>query len=99
VTGCCGGLEMAHQNAKLSVEKLRNTSESEAVKIIDQHLSGISPDQSNPLVAQIYRDELVRRSQDKATGSMLCYTRWITIMTVIMTVATVINLIIFLKKP
>ena len=32
-----------------------------------------------------YRDELVRRDQERQTDAMLRYTRWITLMTVIMT--------------
>jgi hypothetical protein len=89
---------MPEQNEKISLEKLRNTPEHELIKEIDENLASISVNQTGPLRLQVYYDELVRRNQDKATRSMLCYTKWITIMTVIMTVATVINLIIFCLK-
>ena len=41
-----------------------------------------------------YLNEITRRDQEKHTKSILRYTRWIVIMTLIMTVSTIINIII-----
>lgn len=44
-----------------------------------------------------YLAELARRDQDKQTKAMLKYTWWITLMTGIMTISTIINIIIAYK--
>jgi hypothetical protein len=41
-----------------------------------------------------YLDELARRDQSRQTEAMLSYTRWIIAMTVIVTLATIANLVI-----
>jgi len=41
-----------------------------------------------------YLEELARRDQDSHTRVMLRYTKWIMLMTVIMTISTVVNVII-----
>jgi len=45
-----------------------------------------------------YLAEIARRDQDKQTKAMLKYTWWITVMTVIMTIATIVNIIIAYKQ-
>ena len=40
---------------------------------------------------QYYLDELSRRHQEQQTKSMLRFTKWITVMTVVITVATLAN--------
>jgi len=42
-----------------------------------------------------WRDELFRRAEAAQTRTMLRLTRWITIMTGVMTAATVVNVILF----
>ena len=44
-----------------------------------------------------YRQEIFRREQERQTKAMLRYTLLITIMTVVMTVATIINVCIAFK--
>jgi len=75
-----------------SFEELRNIPEPELIKLIDQQLSDTSLTQVGVLVAQIYRDELVRRSQDKATKRMLCLTWVIAGLTTIMTIGLVVQI-------
>lgn len=41
-----------------------------------------------------YLNEIARRDQDRQTQAMLRYTQWITYMTIIMTIATILNLIV-----
>lgn len=51
---------------------------------------------------QHFLDEIARREQSKQTDAMLSYTRWITWMTVIVTLATIVNLVIaylLVRKP
>ena len=75
-----------------SFEELRNIPEPELIKLIDQQLSDTSLTQIGVLVAQIYRDELMRRSQDKATKQMLCLTWAIAGLTAIMTIGLVVQI-------
>ena len=42
-----------------------------------------------------WRNELSCRRQEQQSGGMLRLTRWITIMTGVMTVATIVNIILF----
>jgi uncharacterized membrane protein YukC len=51
---------------------------------------------------QHFLDEIARREQSKQTEAMLSYTRWITWMTVIVALATIVNLVIaylLFRKP
>ncbi len=41
-----------------------------------------------------YRAEYVRRAQDRQTQTMLRYSWWITLMTGVMTVATILNVVV-----
>jgi hypothetical protein len=43
---------------------------------------------------QHFLDEIARREQSRQTEAMLSYTRWITWMTGIVTLATIVNLVI-----
>lgn len=45
---------------------------------------------------QHYLSELARRDQDRQTKAILRYTIWIAIMTIIMTIATLLNVFVFL---
>lgn len=47
--------------------------------------------QSTMVGTQFYLEELNRRALDRQTEVMLRYTRWITIMTIIILVATIIS--------
>ncbi len=44
--------------------------------------------------APFYLDELERRKTEKLTTAMVRYTFWITVMTAVMTVATIVNVIL-----
>lgn len=60
-------------------------------KLVVEHDRVAPPFQTNP---EYYVRELSRRDQDKQTKTMMRYTYWITIMTAVMTVATIINLFV-----
>ena len=76
---------MAEQAGKITHEKLTTVTESEAIEIINYHLSSLpGPDVKSDLIARLYLDELVRRSQDKATKRMLCLTWVIAALTVVL---------------
>ena len=66
---------MSAENVKLSLEKLRNTSEPELIKEMDENLSSIPLNQTGPLRLQVYYDELVKRDRDKVDQAMLKYTQ------------------------
>ena len=83
---------MPHQNGMLTFEELRNIQEPELIQRIDGQFSDTSLTQVGVLVAQIYRDELVRRSQDKATRRMICLTWAITILTVMMFIGLIVQI-------
>ena len=42
-----------------------------------------------------WRDELFRRAEARQTRQLLRLTRWITIMTGVMTIATIVNVVLF----
>ena len=69
-----------------TLEQLRALSDDELVRGHDK----LAP--SFTAVPQHYLDELNRRYQERQTESMLRFTKWITVMTVVITSATVINL-------
>lgn len=54
--------------------------------------------QSTQVGTQHYLQELARRDQDKQTRAMLKYTKYILWMTLIMTIFTIINVIVFIKN-
>jgi len=70
-------------------------SESDIIAKIDQLLAAQISDWRIALV-QVYRDELNRRSQDRATNSMLLWTRQVRNFTIVILVATIVNVAIVL---
>lgn len=71
-----------------TVAKLRQLSDDELVRLHDAHAK-------NTVVGTAhYLGELERRHQQRATDAMLGYTRQITRLTVVITIATVVNLIL-----
>ena len=76
-------------------EEFRSMSYEDLVKGYNDNITS-QPDLRNMLSAQSYRDEIVRREQDKATQAMLVYTKEVCgftkqmkTMTVIILVATI----------
>ena len=45
-----------------------------------------------------YLEEIYRRDQEESTNNMLCFTKRIYLLTVIITIATIINISIFILK-
>jgi hypothetical protein len=74
------GLLMPYQSGMLTLEEIGNSSDEELKKLIDQQFAN-EIDTRGLLATQIYRDELVRREQNKATQAMLGYTEKMHIMT------------------
>lgn len=46
-----------------------------------------------------YLSEIARREQHSQTEVMLRYTKWVVIMTFVITIATIINLVLMFKLP
>lgn len=44
-----------------------------------------------------YLNEITRRNQEKQTNAMLKYTKWITIMTGVISISTIVNVIVAFK--
>jgi hypothetical protein len=57
------------------------------------HLAG-----STVVGVNYYLNELARRDQDRQTQTMLRYTRWITLMTGVIVVATILSLMVSLAR-
>ena len=70
----------------LSLSDLRNLTDDELVEKHDTQAK------TTVVGIQYYLDELNRRYQERLTKAMLRFTKWITVMTVVITSATVINL-------
>ena len=70
----------------LSLSDLRNLADGELVERHD------SQAKTTVVGTQYFVDELNRRYQERQTKAMLRFTKWITVMTVVITSATVINL-------
>ena len=68
-----------------TLEQLREMSDDDLVRAHDR----LAP--SFTAVPKDYRDELYRRNQERQTNSMLRFTKCITIMTVAITIATLVN--------
>ena len=64
---------------------LRDLSEEQLIDRHDKVAGSHSPG------VDYYLRELARRDQDRQTKAMLRYTWWIRVMTVVMTIATIIN--------
>jgi len=71
--------------------ELKEMSDAEIITTFDKE---VSP--SYNATADYYLSELFRRSQDRQSAVMLKYTKWVTIMTVVITIATILNLILFI---
>ncbi len=77
-------------------KELKNTTEDQLITAINSCLAlqqGYAPDSRHIIEAIVYLDQLRGRKQDSQTDQMLKYTGWITVLTGLVTVATVVNLI------
>ena len=90
---------MPHSNGMPTLEELRNMRDEELVEKIDKQYS-LTPDVRHLLLAQCFRDELVRREQDRLTQKMLEYTdkmnrftKQVRDMTIAILIATFLSLI------
>lgn len=88
---------MPHPNGMPTLDELRNMPDEELAKKIDQQYS-LTPDVRHLLLAQCFRDELVRREQDRSTQAMLDhtekmhrFTKQVRDMTIIILVATILS--------
>ena len=79
--------------AKLTDEWLTKANEPQLKNMRDCHLSGLAVDQKSDLIAELCKDELVRRGQDKIDQTMLQYTKEVHVFTRQMRCMTVIILI------
>ena len=68
-----------------TLAQLRELTDAEVVKAYDRQA------QSTPVGLQHWADELNRRHQERQTDSILRLTKWITGMTIVITVATLVN--------
>lgn len=68
-----------------TLRELRSLPDEELVRRHDE-LAG-----STVVGTKHYLDELHRRDQMRMTHAMLTYTRWIMVMTLVMTIATLVN--------
>ena len=72
----------------LSLHELRKLPDDEVVRRYDAEAK------TTVVGTQYYQDELNRRYQERQTVSMLRFTRWITVMTGVVTVATIVNVVL-----
>jgi hypothetical protein len=91
---------MPHPNGMPTHDELRSIPDEELAKRID-HQYSLTPDARHLLLAQCFRDELVRREQERSTKEMLNYTAQMTKLTkqvrnftIVIFVATILSLII-----
>jgi hypothetical protein len=75
---------------QMPFDKLRALSDDEIVEIYDKEAEHVGSYSLN-----FWRNELFRREQEKATRTMGTLTKWIMIMTCVMTVATIVNVVLF----
>ena len=64
---------MPHPNGMPTFIELRSMPDEELYQRIDQQFT-LTPIERHLMLAQLYRDELVRREQDRSTQAMLDYT-------------------------
>jgi hypothetical protein len=90
---------MPHANGMPTLDDLRNMPDEELAEKVDRQYS-LTPDVRHLLLAQCFRDELIRREQDRNTQRMLDYTnemhrftRQVRNMTVIILVATILSVV------
>ena len=72
-----------------TIAELRALSDKEFIKRHDQHAPSVQ------VATKHYLDELHRRDQRRVSETILKLTRWITAMTAVITVATIINVTLF----
>lgn len=84
---------MPLKNGLPTQRELMMLAETDLIDRIDQALDG-SVTTWRTTLAQIYRDELVRRRQESASGSMLAWTRQVRNMTLVIVLLTIINVIV-----
>jgi hypothetical protein len=91
---------MPYPNGMPTHDELRSIPDEELAKKIDQQYS-VTPDARHLLLAQCFRDELVRREQERSTKAMLNYTAQMTKLTkqvrnftIVILVATILSLVI-----
>jgi hypothetical protein len=91
---------MPYPNGMPTHDELRSIPNEELAKKIDQQYS-LTPDARHLLLAQCFRDELVRREQERSTKEMLNYTAQMTKLTkqvrnftIVIFVATILSLVI-----
>lgn len=68
-----GTIIMPNANGMPTYDELRSLSESDLEKSIDRQYS-MTPNERHLLIAQLFRDELARRGQERSTAAMLEYT-------------------------
>jgi hypothetical protein len=73
----------------LPIAELRGMSTERLIEYHDQSFGGMTETSTS------FRDELARRDQEVQAKVLLKMTRWITIMTGIMTIATIVNIVLF----
>ena len=83
---------MPHPNGMPTHEELRRMSNDDLATRIDQQYS-LTPDTRHLLLAQCYRDELVRRENDRTTKAMLRYTKQVRNFTIAILLATLLTLL------
>jgi len=86
---------MPHPNGLLTHAELTTIGDEDLVRRIDQLYAG-TPSDWRLLLANLLRDELLRRGQERATAAMLRWTRQVRNMTVAILVLTIVNIVIVL---
>lgn len=71
-----------------TIKQLRETPDETLIAEHDQSVGQFNP------TAHYYREELSRRAQEKQAESMAKYTRDIWLLTIVVTIATIINLVV-----
>jgi hypothetical protein len=92
------GDAMTHPNGMPTHEEMRTMSEEALAEKIDQQY-GLTPDARHLLLAQTYRDELARRENAKITNTMLRYTQQMRNLTIVILLATLVNIAVVLMGP
>jgi hypothetical protein len=76
-------------------DELRTMYDDELAKRVDQQYS-MTPDARHLLLAQCFRDELIRRENERTTSTMLRYTKQVRDFTIVILVATILALAVAL---
>jgi hypothetical protein len=92
---------MPHPYGMPTHDELRSMPDEELARRIDDQYSKM-PDARHVLLAQCFRDELVRREQERSTKAMLNYTdqmlkltKQVRNFTIVILVVTILNLVAF----